>query len=154
MFNRVLILLMLAVLIALSSCATLPREPQVPAITREEAISIVMEEVISPNSLDHDVLAFLGIEPLKSGDQINTAFEETEAIKIDTPTWFAWIDDDPAAEFAHTTRYVFVDATNGAVNVLEREWWPLVNDEEIFQTSEELKRDIIFISEDLIADEE
>ena len=154
MFNRALIFLTLAVLIALSSCATVPREPQLPAITREEAISIIMEKVIKPNSLDHDILAFLGIEPLKSGDRVSTAFEEIEAIKIETPTWFAWVDDDPEAEFAHTTRYVFVDATDGKVNVLEREWWPLVNDEDLFQTREELKRDVIFISEDLIAEEE
>jgi len=154
MFNRALIFFAFAILIALSSCATIPREPQAPAIARQQAITIIMEEVIRPNTLDHDILAFLSIDPLKSGDRVNEASEDTEAINIDTLTWFAWINDDPTAEFAHTTRYVFVDAMDGAVNVLEREWWPLVNDELIFQTREELKRDVIFISEDLIAEEE
>lgn len=154
MSNRVLIFFAFAILLALFSCATIPREPQASAITRQEAIDIIMEEVIRPNMLDHDVLAFLSVEPLKSGDRVNEAFEETEAIIINTPTWFAWVNDDPAAEFAHTTRYVFVDAMNGAVNVLEREWWPLVNDELIFQTREELKRDVIFISENISEGEE
>ena len=110
-------------------------------ITREEAIEIIMKEVIKPKSLKHDILAFLGRSPLQLGDKVRQDIEEMEVIEIEEPAWFAWINDDPQSEFSHTTRYVFLNAYNGNLELYKREWWPLVNDKVIWQTSEEWKGD-------------
>ncbi len=100
-------------------------------ITREEAIEIVVEEVIAPATLDHDVMAFLTAEPLAAGDRIAPLGFPRQTETLASPAWFAWIDDEPDAEFAHPTRFVFIDAETGAHRVFEKEWSPVLNDTEV-----------------------
>lgn len=109
-------------------------------LTREQVIAIILAQVIKPDSLTEDLLAFLGREPLEPGDRVREAFDSTETT-IRQPTWFAWLNDDPTAEFGHPMRYVFVDAFSGDVTVQQHEFWPVVNDEHIWQTREELAGD-------------
>jgi len=109
-------------------------------LTREQVIAIILGQVIKPDSLKEDLLAFLGREALKPGDKVRQAFDSTET-EITRPTWFAWLDDDFTAEFGHPMRYVFVDASTGEVTVQNAEFWPVVNGEPIWQTREELAGD-------------
>jgi len=95
-------------------------------VTREEAIDIV-NGVISPATLDHEARAFLTMTPLAPGAVVAPFDEPTRAKTITAPTWFAYIDDEPDAFFAHKVRYVFIDAASGAVTVVAQQWWPEVD---------------------------
>ncbi len=106
-------------------------------LTREQIITIILKQVIRPDSLTEDLIAFLGREPLGPGDKVRQAFDTATTV-VERPTWFAWLDDDFTAEFSHPTRYVFVDAYTGRLAVQEREFWPVVSGEHVWQTREEL----------------
>jgi len=106
-------------------------------LTRDEAIAIILKQVIKPESLDHDVIAFLGREPLGPGDSVSDADDSLRFTGMRGPTWFAWVNDHAMAYFAHPTRYVFVDAYSGKLTVDVREWWPLLNRRPLWVTREE-----------------
>lgn len=110
-------------------------------ITRPEAVEMILQQVIKAGNLQQDVLAFLGREPLREGDEVQEDMPGADVVRIKGPTWFAWVNDDPAAEFEHPTRYVFLDAETGRMRVLTRSWWPLVNGSAVWQTREELQGD-------------
>lgn len=100
-------------------------------ITREQAIEIV-NGVVSPATLDHEARAFLTLTPLNIGDRIEPFDEADRGTTLTAATWFAWIDDDPEAFFAHKVRFVFIDAVTGDTKVEVHEWWPEVNGEPPF----------------------
>ncbi len=116
-------------------------------ISREEAIQMILKRVIRPETLDHGLIAFLGQEPLDQGD---TVFQDVELQVIraaDGPIWFAWLYDEPTAEFEHETRYVFIDAVTGELEVKTCNWWPLLNRKLIWNTREEMQGDrFVFFS--------
>ncbi len=104
-------------------------------LTREEAIEIVFD-VIVPPSPDHDVTAFLGMDMLSAGDVIGPFAHEERSRAIAGATWFCWINDNPQAFFQHNTRYVFIDAETGDVEVIVEGWWPELNGDSIFMSDE------------------
>jgi hypothetical protein len=110
-------------------------------LTREEAIQILLKRVIVPATLEGDLLAFLGREPLDEGDTVFQDVELQVVFAPEGPTWFAWLYDEPAMEFEHPTRYVFVDAVTGEYEVHRQDWWPLLNRELIWNTREEMTGD-------------
>lgn len=129
----------LVLVLALAGGGLLPAqvEQEDGDVTRAEAIAIVIQELIVPATRTRPVVAFLGRQPLAPGDAV-WPFDQPELRReIAAPTWFAWIDDDPRALFAHDTRFVFIDVATGAVEVIEAEWWPVVNGESRFTSDEE-----------------
>lgn len=100
-------------------------------ISREEAKAVIINEIIEPGTLKHDVLAFLVLEPLKKGDRIAPHGFTEETVTLQEPTWFAWIDDEPDGEFAHPCRYVFLNARTGKYIVKAYKWGPVLNDTEV-----------------------
>lgn len=114
------------VALALSAAAELRAD-----ITREQAIDIV-NDIVSPATLDHEARAFLTLAPLEIGDRIEPFDEPDRGTTLTARSWFAWIDDDPEAFFAHKVRFVFIDASTGAVRVEAQRWWPEVNGEPPF----------------------
>lgn len=114
-------------------------------ISREKAKRIIIDEILKPDMLDHSVMVFLTSEVLAKGSRISPMGfpEKTEEIK--SSTWFAWIDDDPDAEFAHETRFVFLNAKRGKYLIKVENWYPVLNDTEV------LWKDISkWISDDLL----
>jgi hypothetical protein len=110
-------------------------------ISREEAIQMILKRVIVPGTLEHDLLAFLGREPLTEGDTVFQDVELQVVRAVEGPTWFAWLYDEPTMEFEHETRYVFVDALTGELEVKSQSWWPMLNRRLIWNTREEMAGD-------------
>ena len=119
-----------------------------PEITRNEAIDILVNEVIKPNELDHIVYAFTLDEPLQEGDQTSPwlphptpkSVQKAPYPEYRTTTeneWFFWIDDSPRARFSHKTRYVYIDAVTAKMDVIEERWWPILNDKAIWCADED-----------------
>lgn len=109
-------------------------------LKRAEAINILIQEVIerSPN---RDVLmAFGPRRPLKPGDLVEPVKNDAGPFpavsrKIEHPTWFFWIDDEPDAKFVHPVRFVYIDARHpkpvvgDGIIVDHQGLWPKINGE-------------------------
>jgi len=110
------------------------------SINKEAAIQILLNEVIKPGSLDHDLIAFSLDEPLSAGteiapyapDPLPEGVNELPYLVPETmrdSTWFFWVDDSPRARFSHPTRFVYINATDGTVSISQSGWWPYIDRE-------------------------
>ena len=117
-------------------------------LTKEEAIEILINQVIKPSTLDHTIYAFTLDDPLREGDKIAPWLPEPVPASVEKfpyliyreitkPTWFFWIDDVPRGKFAHENRFVFIDAVTGDVDVQEEKWWPVLNDVSLWNASKD-----------------
>jgi hypothetical protein len=111
-------------------------------LTRDDVVALVIRDLINPKTLDHHVIAFLDDEPLASGDTVTVFYDEGGTYVMDKPTWFVWIDDHPQAEFAHETRYVFVDAQTGDIDIHIEQWWPQLNGKVLWAEQEDMENPI------------
>ena len=93
-------------------------------LNEDEASQILIEEVIKPEELLHDIIAFTLHRSLEPGDVITSMDND---YTIDSPQWFFWINDFPYLGFAHRTRYVFIDAENADVNIIYEYFPPWLN---------------------------
>ena len=116
-------------------------------ITREAAAKMILSKIIVPPALDHDVTAYLSLEPLQQGDTI-TPFLDGDPFIIQTPTWFCWIDDQPRAFFAHSCRFVFIAVKSGSMTIREVQWWPELNGVSLWMDQSEKKTPELIIYSD------
>ncbi len=106
-----------------------------PVLSLEEAINIVIEEVVEPEQLDHKIIVFAWPDLLKKGDTIGP-YNQPEIGSSISPkeimedSWFIWIDDAPAAYFAHPSRFVIISKETGQVSVSDENRWPVLNDDD------------------------
>ena len=139
-------LLILWLMIALAACSSTevteadPAEPE--GISLEEATQIVLDEVISSGTLDHELVALAWHHPLSDNDELisfSPDFYEPASAPIQLPAnaWFFWLDDAPGARFAHPSRFVVIDRADGAITLQESEWWPVLNGENLWIESED-----------------
>lgn len=108
-----------------------------PIIGKDEAIQILINEVIIPENLTFDLIAFIWPELLNSGDIINPFYPPENVYYIENVTWFFWIDVAPYAQFAHPTAYVFIDASTSQYEIVSEDWWPQLNGVDLWGTSEQ-----------------
>lgn len=130
------LLLFILCAITLSTCKSdiSKGTPAKDPFSQDEAAELVLQNVVKPDELDHPVIVFAWPVILQAGDKIDgyrlPEMEESGAIRdISDETWFFWIDDAPAAKFAHPTRFVFINQETGELDVIEDLWWPLLNGE-------------------------
>jgi hypothetical protein len=118
--------------------ALLPGGSSEELLTKEQAVAILLDEVIQPQTVDHYLIAFTLDEPLEQGAEVSPFApsllpDDVKTLPYLVPEtlasaqWFFWVDDVPFARFAHHTRFVFIDAASGAVRVQEEAWWPYVD---------------------------
>ena len=113
-----------------------------PVSSLEEAIEIVIEEVVVPEQLDHKIIVFAWPDLLKKGDKIGP-YNQPETgsskppLEIMEDSWFIWIDDAPAAYFAHPSRFVIISRDSGQITVSDENWWPVLNDDGLWTLREE-----------------
>ena len=141
--------------------STIPAQPQpsLPTqvednfISKEQAISILLNEVIQPSQVEGDIIAFTLDEPLSPGDWIGpylpketpTYTNGVEAPYLEGPemrvmedkTWFFWVDDSPYARYSHQTRFVFISNDGKLTDVVYQGWWPVLNGESLWTQKSE-----------------
>ncbi len=147
-WNPVWLLGTLLLLLVLSSCGPSGPTDEPPGggddepLTREAAIDLLLEQVVQPDSLEAPLIAFSLDAPLAAGSEVapyapvDLPADVTELPflvprTLERDAWFFWVDDEPFAQFAHPTRYVFIDAQTGAVEVQEEAWWPYIDGEPV-----------------------
>lgn len=105
--------------------------------TLVEAGNIVLEQIVDPETLDHDVIVFARPTPLERGDLLyayrpKSAEEAVFIQEISKPSWFFWVDDAPGEDFAHPTRFVLVELASGEAIAYPEQWWPVLNGETLW----------------------
>lgn len=138
--NRFAVLLLLWIVALLATSCT-PGGNGVPSdeggISLVEAGKVVLEEIVDPETLDHDVIVFAWFTPLQRGDLLYAFRPESTdqpvfIQEISKGSWFFWIDDAPGDDFAHPTRFVLVDQASGEAIAYPEEWWPVLNGESLW----------------------
>jgi hypothetical protein len=133
--KKILGVLLIALLIAAlsvgaeTSCGPGPGPSE---ISKDQAIAILVSEIIRPAADYKGISAFMLSEPLQEDDVITS--ESDEDYPIDTSTWFVFIDDEPMAFFAHDCRYVFINGETGSYEVINESWPPEINGFSMFDT--------------------
>ncbi len=117
-------------------------------LSRDQAIGILIEQVITPIAYEDYYMAF-GPQHMLTTDDI----VEPEVLggqpypgmgkDIQGPTWFFWVDTDKWARFAHWVHFVYIDAShpnptigNGII-VENQGWWPNINSVDYLDAPEE-----------------
>ena len=103
------------------------------------AAELLVESILPElGAVDADYIAFLYPERLTRGDtlapyaptQIPEAVDRLPHLipyELTGPTWFAWVDLDPYARYAHDTLFVLISADEGTYSVHHERWWPVLN---------------------------
>jgi len=116
-------------------------------LSQEEALELVLEEIVQPDQLGDDPLVvFAWSEALRSGDVLhpyNILGEDPVPglIEIKSESWFFWIEDEPYAQFGHPTRFVLIDIKSGEISTTEERWWPVLNGQGLWTDTAEYKNE-------------
>jgi len=127
----VLLIALLTALIVMPTPGCKPG-PEIPAISKDQAIAILVSEIIEPAAEYELISASMLSEPLQNGDVVTS--QRGQTYPIDTDTWFIFIDDDPMADFAHDCRYVFINGETGSYDVVDETWPPEINNLSMWDT--------------------
>jgi hypothetical protein len=95
------------------------------SISKDEALEILMNDLMKPSSSFDRVAAYMLSEPLQANDIVSSDFGSNYTINNDT--WFIFVDDYPSYMFGHPVRYVFMDAATGSYAIENETWWPSIN---------------------------
>ena len=74
-------------------------EPEPSVITADEATQILLDNIIKPDELNYDLIAFMWPEPLNPGDTITPHDILGDTYVMEENTWFFWVNDFPFALF-------------------------------------------------------
>jgi len=111
------------------------------SLSRDEAFQHVIDEVLV--FVDNPAPLFIvgSQQPLPAGTVLSTedplgrdGFEE---VTLTSPAWLFYIDPFVDAAFGHPVQHVLVDDASGIVTVLERSYWPRLNDVDLWSSVEE-----------------
>jgi hypothetical protein len=109
-------------------------------LSKENAAQLVQNAVVMPfwdkadqskglRVLQHD-------KTLAKGAVVEQAFalpgQPIKKLVAKNPSWLFMIDESPGAHFAHPVKLVLVDRTTGERQEMEADWWPKVNNVQLF----------------------
>ena len=117
-------------------------------LTRDQAVSTLINQVITPIAYEDYYMAFGPQQMLSAGDRVEPKYIGGQpypgsARDIQGPTWFFWVDTDKWAKFTHLVHFVYIDATNpnpvvgNGIVVEDQGWWPKINGVDYLQTSQD-----------------
>jgi hypothetical protein len=97
-----------------------------PGIARVEQLTSVVE-ALAP-SIGRDAAVYVAEEMFGAGTELVIVPDvgDTLRVRLDHNSYFAIVDDEPGAKFAHPVHYAIV-ATDGTIQLIDHEWLPTVN---------------------------
>jgi hypothetical protein len=105
--------------VALFLIAAAPADAQ---FTSQQATNLVVDQILTEEIEKVDVFM---IESVKS-NQSAISLRNNETIDLPySSNWVFFVDDRPFANWAHTCRYIFVDAATGAYQVVSKNFFPV-----------------------------
>jgi hypothetical protein len=106
-------------------------KPSLPSglLSHNDAQGIVLN-ILKADPEKNSLAAYLYPEVLKPKDKIKPWDDEAEDRGINEYTWLAWIDRDPGNMFfAHDTQFVYINARSGEYEIVDSDFWPIINEE-------------------------
>ena len=103
------------------------------SVSKDEALEILMKEIIKPSNLTYRLGAYMLSEPLQRGDLVSS--ESGLEYTITNRAWFIFIDDEPCAFYEHDVRYVFIDVSTGNSAIVDETSAPYINNVSIWDTA-------------------
>ncbi len=109
--------------------------PREGLLTRQQAIDLVLEQVILPDPEADQLAAFLynRVAPdslVPAGTEI-ASWDSGLVVPVPEDSYLFWLDREPDALWLHPTRFVLVTAASGLVLSFDAESWPVVGGEEV-----------------------
>lgn len=114
-------------------------------MTREQAVSILIQQVIEPSPNKDELMAFGPQNMLQPGDivrphRIGSPTYPGQPKTIERPTWFFFLNDRVEAGYVHQTRFLYIDANNpnptmgDGISVDIQGWWPVINEQDYYDS--------------------
>ena len=129
---------------AVFAAAAAPALAGGPALSREDARQIAINNVISGSANETTLFAYLYLQEgadsvLAPGEfVISQDFDENVIFNVTTETYLVFIDEYPTQRWEHACQYVFIDANTGTFQVIQALSFPLVNDAvDLYATSQQ-----------------
>jgi hypothetical protein len=142
MYMRRLLIVMICSLTALitASCSDDSSGPAGSGISMDEAIDIVIDDIIPaelPQGGKYVCLRMSGSIPkgstieeaMPSGWQASMSRSSYASFTEDEESYFFFLDLDPASFYEHPVKYIVVEKSSGSFGVTDAKWWPKVNGE-------------------------
>jgi hypothetical protein len=138
----------------LRALAILTIEPETElVISRDQAVQILLTQVIPSLPVPENALAFAVREPLDKSAELRPAKTllagtiegATPGAEPPVNCWFFMVDPTPEKAWAHLVRYVFIDSRTGEVTTQIQEWYPVLNGAPLWVSVQDRK-----ISPDLV----
>jgi hypothetical protein len=109
-------------------------------LNKETATRLIQDTVVAPFWARADQSKGLRVlrhnEMLAKGAVVEPAFaplgQPTGRMVAQNQSWLFMIDELPGAHFAHPVKLVLVDATTGEKQEMETDWWPKVDNIQLF----------------------
>lgn len=109
-------------------------------LTREQAVAILIQQVIEPSPNKDELMAFGPQNMLQPGDVVRPRYIGSNPYPgqpktMESLTWFFFIDDEVMARYVHPTRFVYIDANHpnptvgDGISVDIQGWWPVINEQ-------------------------
>ena len=107
-------------------------------ITRDQAVEILVSEVIETLDNKEDIIAFGPQEPLTSLDRVLPYDPDPNAtqVRLSESCWFFMVDEAPFSNWTHPALFVAINCRTGEIQSSERQnWYPLINGEPVYYRS-------------------
>ena len=133
----IIVILTLLIFTVWSGCTT---SAPIKDIDKEKAAENILSTTVNEIWAKADKRKGLRVHQyrklLKKGTRIQPAFvpegKEPSVLVCENQCWLFFIDEEPAAHFAHPVRIVIIDAKTGKKQVMLTEWWPKIDGTPIF----------------------
>ncbi len=111
-------------------------------VTPPKTVEDVIERIITTQDTSGQTgswVAYVAKQPVSDSTLITPA-EGTSTYAADGDFWFAFVDEDPFAQYEHEVKFIFIDADTGEMTVEDQLWWPQVNGTALFVAGLDLVR--------------
>ena len=121
MTTRIIFLncILVFVILLLFHCKT-DKTPTGYEISRSEAATIVLNQIVASDTMERGVYLFPEI--INNGNRVYSVLDSGHCVHYSS--WFFFIDDMIAHDFGHPCRFVFVNCGNGNYEIFHESWPP------------------------------
>jgi hypothetical protein len=112
------------VLLAVLAVCALPARAVAGPASEQDVVRALIEALAVGGAQEY--VAYLVPCPLAEGTVITSAGGKGYGYVLEERKWFAFIDDEPCAFFAHPVRYAFIDVESGEVKLVDDSWRPTI----------------------------
>jgi hypothetical protein len=116
-----------------------PCGPGEPFLSRDDAIAVVLDQVIAGHPDEPVLVAYSLPVPLAPGATVRPrTIEDGPEMTVSACSWLFYLDLAPYEKFAHPTQFILVSGAAAAatVEITDQSWWPSIDGQEVFDDAD------------------